>query len=385
MRTSIVCLLAWLAIASGKKADCSGSDAQIAQLTAEVESLKAQLAAGSGTCGAEFSVLDAVSKSTSIAGDVVNHLLDQTTVDDKVYSAVSAQMDTARTFGSQVVGKITSHPCSSDYNECVKTLTSSDIYKTHLAPHVATVTKAAQPHMDTVKPHMDTALKTATTAYGSAVDMAGVVREKSGVALDQVSTLASQTPDHFNTVLDPAFVALQKVSPKHHHVLPKKPLDRVLLICIVLFFIYNFWGIFRMFLKIFAFATKLAINLGIKLPFKVTTTTISWSFFFGTGFYVCGLCRKRKTATNGKKKGADAKAEPKKAAKPATEKELTNMLDKAKEKNKLSDGVARLAEAAKSGKILQGPEEMKGKEVKKDVLKKALAKYKEVDVKKLGL
>lgn len=60
-------------------------------------------------------------------------------------------------------------------------------------------------------------------------------------------------------------------------------------------------------------------------------------------------------------------------------------MDKAKEKGKLSDGVARLADAAKSGKPLQAPEEVKGKEVKKDVLKKALSKYKEVDQKKLGL
>jgi len=391
---SIICLLAWLALASGKsaKAACSSADAQVAKLTAEAESLREQLALARGlreksTCSStqEFSVTDAVSKSTSIAGDMVQHLLQQTDVDDKVFSAVSAQMAAAEVLRSKVVDQITSHPCSSDFNECIKPITNSDIYKTHLAPHVDTLTKAAQPHVQSARPHMDTALKSAKTAYGSAVEMAGVARTQTGVAFDHVSTLAGKTPDHLHTVLDPAFVALQKVSPKHHHVLPKKPLDRLLLICIILFFTYNFWPIVRLGIQLLAFVTKLALMIGIKLPFKVTTTAMSWSFFFGTGFYVCGLCRRKAGDNKTGKKSADAKSEPKKGSKVATEKELTTLLDKAKEKGKLSDGVARLADAAKSGKPLQAPEEVKGKEVKKDVLKKALSKYKEVDQKKLGL
>jgi len=376
-----------LAPASGKaaKGDCSAADAQIVQLTAEVASLRKQLAAAPGS-SQEFSVLGAVSKGSSILGDVVTHLLQQTDVDDKVVSAVAAQLTAAGVFGSKVVDQITSHPCASDYNQCLKPITSHQLYKTHLAAHIDTLTTAAQPHVKTVQPHLDTAIKTAKTAYGSAVEMVGLARAKSGVALDQVSALAGQTPDHLHSMLDPAFVALKKASPEHHHVLPTKPFDRLLLICIFLFFVYNFWFIVRIGMKLLKLATKVAVSLGIKLPFKVTTTTLSWSFFFGTGFYVCGLCRKRKVAvTKTGKKSADAKSEPKKASKPATEKELTSMLDKAKEKGKLNDGVTRLVDAAKSGKALQGPEEMKGKEVKKDVLKKTLAKYKEIDLKKQGL
>jgi len=399
MRTSmsIISLLACLALASGKaskaageskeqKGDCSSADAKVAKLTAEVESLRAQLAKGSTCSSTEFSVSDAISKSNSIAGDMVSHLLEQTQYDDKLYSAFSAQMANAEALRVKVVDQIMAHPCSSDFNECIKPITNSDIYKTHIAAHVDTLTKAAQPHVETARPHVDTALKSVKTAYGSAAEMAGVARTHSEVALDHVSTLAGKTPDHLHTVLDPAFVALQKVSPKHHHVLPKKPLDRLLLICIVLFFVYNLWFIPRIAMKLLAFATRLGLFFGIKLPFKVTTTAMSWSFFFGTGFYVCGLCRSRKAADKKAGKGsADAKAEPKKGSKAATEKELVALLDKAKEKGKLSDGVARLADAAKSGKPLQAPEEVKGKEVKKDVLKKALSKYKEVDQKKLGL
>jgi len=355
--------------------------------------LQVQLATEDGmragsTCSStqEFSVLDAVSKSTSIAGDMVQHLLQQTEFDNKVVSAVSAQMAAAEALRSKVVDQITSHPCSSDFNECIKPITNSAIYKTHLAAHLDSLTKAVQPHVESARPHMDTALKSAKTAYGSAVEMAGVAQTQSGVAFDHVSSLAGKTPDHLHTMLDPAFVALQKASPKHHHVLPKKPFDRFLLICIALFFVYNFWFIVPIGMKLLALVTKLAVKIGIKLPFKVTATAISWSFFFGTGFYVCGLCRRREAADNKTgKKSADAKAEPKKGSKAATEKDLITLLDKAKEKGKLSDGVARLAEAAKSGKPLQAPEEVKGKEVNKNVLKKALSKYKEVDQTKLGL
>lgn len=88
------------------------------------------------------------------------------------------------------------------------------------------------------------------------------------------------------------------------------------------------------------------------------------------------------------KKCADAKAEPKNTngkKQPATLKELVQMLEKSQEKGKLSDGATRLAAAAKDGKALQAPEDMKGKVVTKDVLKKALGNFKDVDMKKLGL
>jgi len=313
-------------------------------------------------------------------------LLQQTDLDDKVVSAVSAQVEAAGALHSELRAQIAAHPCSSDYNECIKTVTSSPLYMTHLAAHVDALIAATQPHVESLKPHIDTAFKSAKTAYGSAVEMAGVVAEKSSAASDRVSTLAGAMPDQVNSALDPAFAALQQASPQHHHVLPKKSIDRVLLICLVIFFVYNFWFIVRLGIKVFVLGMKLGFGISIKLPFKIAKMTASWSFFFCTGFYVCGLCRKRKTAEKKTgKQSADAKSSPKKSSKPATEKDLIQLLEKAKEKNKFNDGVSRLVEKAKSGKPLQEPEEMKGKEIKKDVLKKALAKYKEVDMKKLGL
>merc|ERR1711924_388370 len=129
---------------------------------------------------------------------------------------------------------------------------------------------------------------------------------------------------------------------------------------------------------------RICYKLSVKLPLKVAGIWASWSFWFATGFYVCGLCRRRKAdsaavASNGKtpakakaKSGAEAKNG---ASKAATEQELVTMLEKTKEKGKLNDGAARLVAAAKDGKCLQAPKDMEGKQVTKDVLKKALAKF----------
>jgi hypothetical protein len=387
MHLTILCLLGCCAPAFGKKGDCSAAEAQVAKLTAEVESLKKQLAAapgGSGACDAEeFSIVDTISKAGSIASDIVQHALDQTTIDDQVTGAVYAQWDAASGVASKVASDISSHPCSADLKKCVM---ETDIYKTHLAPHVATLSAAAQPHLDTVTPHLETATNAASMGYNSAVETAELVRQHSGVALGHISSIAEQTPGHVDTVTAPIFETIKKASPRHHRILPKKPIDRLLLIIFIGLFIYNFWFLVKIAKKVVKMVLKLAISLGVKLPFKITTTGLSWSIFFGTGFYMCGLCRRRKGADSNKKE-ADAKSAPKKngATKPATEKELTEMLNSAKEKKKLDDGVTRLASAAKSGTTLKAPEHMKGKEVKKDVLKKVLAKFKEVDVKKLGL
>merc|ERR1712232_922363 len=117
-------------------------------------------------------------------------------------------MAAAEVVRSKVVDQVMSHPCSSDFNECIKLIKDSAIYRKHLAAHVDTLTKAAQPYVESARPHMDKALKSAKSAYGSAVEMAGVARTQSGVAFDHVSTFAGKTPEHLHTVLDPGFVAL---------------------------------------------------------------------------------------------------------------------------------------------------------------------------------
>jgi len=124
MMLQIVLLLACFTPAAAKAADCSAADAKVAELTAEVASLRKQLAAAGGQqCASapEVSVMGAFSKTSSMAGDVIQHLLQKTEIDEQVVSVVSGQAEAARGFTSKVVDQITTHPCASNYDECKKT------------------------------------------------------------------------------------------------------------------------------------------------------------------------------------------------------------------------------------------------------------------------
>jgi len=391
MQLPLVLLLACFTPASAKAADCSAADAQVAQLTAEVDALKKQLAAADGKqCASapEFSVMGAFSKTSSMAGDVIQHLLQQTELDDQVVSVVSAQAEAARSLTSNIVDQITTHPCASNYDECKKQIAASPIYKTHVAQHMDTLTTAAQPHLESARVYVNPALESAMQAYGSAtgtLDIQATVTQSATVASGHASRFGSGIRTLLHSLLNPVFDALSTASPHNRGILPKDPVDRLLFACLLFFIGYNFFFVVRYISFVLVMpVTRLLIKLGFTVPWKLTKMWLSWGFWFGTGFYVCGLCKKRKAAAG---KSADAKAEPKKngATKPATETELVQMLEKAKAKGKLTDGVARLVSAAKSGKALQSPEEMKNKQITKDVLKKALSKFTEVDIKKCGL
>lgn len=386
MLVRTVLLLACLApavAADGKAADCKAENAKVAKLEAEVASLKKQLAAAGSASAVQCSsasVFDAVSMTSNMAGDVITHLLKQTDLDDKVVSVVSEQAGAAKAMGAKVVDQISAHPCGSmSYDSCSKHITGHDLYKTHVAPHVKTLTPIAQPYIDQASVHVNPVLASASKAYG---DAAPTVRQHSTLAWGHASTLASKVPELLHKVVDPVFVAFTAATPKHGKSLPKDPIDRLLLICFVAFVAYNSFFVFRIVWWIGMRLLVIVLSLFVKLPLKLTKMWFSWGFFFGTGFYVCGLCRPKKSSS---KKVADAKAAPKSTSKPATVEELGAMLQKAHEKGKLNDGVTRLVTAAKTGKPLSAPEEMKGKPVNKDVLKKALGKFKEVDIKKLGL
>jgi len=395
MRMRNLCLLASLVLAvecksEGKAAECKAENAKVAQLTAEVESLRKQLAAASSGAAAgqhcEISVMAAVSKSSSIASDAMQNLLSKTEIDEKVVAAVTGHVKAASELKAKVVDQVALHPCgSADYSKCINHITSSPIYETHIAPHMKTLTSAAAPHVKTLTTAATPAIETATKAYTGVAETVQVqvvpsLKQNANLAMDHMSsTVASSIP----TLLDQLFAGFSAAAPQHTQALPKDPVDRVLLIVLTLVLANTLFFVIRcLFWVAMGLICRLLVPLGVKLPLKLTKMTLSWGFFFGTGFYVCGLCRKRKGAS---KKCADAKAEPKAKKQPATLKELVSMLEKSKEKGKLSDGATRLAAAAKDGKALQAPEDMKGKVVTKDVLKKALGNFKEVDMKKLGL
>lgn len=371
--------------------------AELEDKTKLVDALRAQLEAAQATAGQScsadqrISVLGAVSKTGSIAGDVFNHLLQKTDIDEKVVSTVTGHVEAAKVLKTQVYDQITAHPCGSDYNECVKNITGSAVYMTHVAPHVKSLTIGAQPYMDSarvyVAPAFESALKTAEHVE---IHVVPTVKQRLSLVHDQISEIASKTPEHFKSLkghlhnlIDPIFVAFGTASPQHGDIIPHDAMDRLLLLCV-----YAVVGYYWLRLASFIgwYLARILLKCGFHLPLWITKMSFSWGFWFGTGFYVCGLCRRRRKATQTNveptKKG-DAKANGE--VKPVQVDELVKMLKKAEDKGKLNDGVARLATAAKSGKPLQGPEDMKGKRVAKDVLKSALSKFKSVDIKKLGL
>jgi hypothetical protein len=386
------------AAAKSDKADKANT--RVAELTAEVESLRTQLQAAKASSekctSGGISVLGALSKSRTMAGDVVQHLLQKTDIDDKVVMAVSSHAEIVRAHGSRIYDQIKAHPCGSSYEECSKHITNSPAYQTNVAPHMKKVSELAQPYVDKAKVHVNPAVEAAGQAYSTASkaieEHVPKMKQKSTIALTQASDMAKSVPGHLNKVLDPLFGSFSTAFPQHRSILPEDPVDRLLVVCLFLFVAYNVFSIIRFFMwitmRIIFIVARIFISLGIKFPFKLSAFAIRWGFWFGTGFYVCGLCRKRKKVSADKDPSkADAKAEPKKngAVQQATVDELVKMLKKTQEKGKLDDGVKRLVTAAKNGKALTVPEEMKGRQVSKDSLKKALGKFKEVDIKKLGL
>lgn len=248
-----------------------------------------------------------------------------------------------------------------------------------------------------VNPALDTAKAHITPAYETAVDAASTHLPTLKKAGSQAWESVMDTPRHADVakahlekVLDPVFLALGKASPAHRDALPKHPVDRLLMLLLavvaaLVLLKFSFRSL-KITLRLSRFAAKV-VRFFTKLPLWIAFKALAWSFWVATGFYVCGLCKRRKAAKVAEKAPAKAK-EAKGGAQakgPASVADLQRMLEASKQKGKLQDGVKSLSTSAKTGKPLSVPKDMEGMHVTKDTLKKALGKFKEVDIKKLGL
>merc|ERR1711970_586666 len=106
--------------------------------------------------------------------------------------------------------------------------------------------------------------------------------------------------------------------------------------------------------------------ISLKLPYKIVSTTLSWLLFFATGFYCCGLCRRRSKANKGAKgkgaKTADAKgqeangkeangkeASGKESSDPyITQDEVAKLLDQAQKQGKLQAAAVQFSNFAQN-------------------------------------
>jgi len=384
--------------------------------------------------GGKLSIIDAVSMTGSIANDMVQHLLNQTDIDEQIVDVVSKQVGVAKELtatATEFTWSVADQVASVDYMGHVQNLTSHDFYKTNIAPHVETISTGAQPLVnDYVKPGMEyakvyinPAMETAMSTYDVAAktmqsDVLPVLMQGTNQAYGHVAVAVSDAPMHFAFIkarlgdfIEPIFKAVHKAAPRHQQSLPKHPVDRVLflvLLAVALYYLIRVssrvsWTSLRVVVRVVG---KLFVILyhSIIIPLKILSKTLGLTICCATGFYCCRLCRRRRKKAekngvhaNGKANGKvdtksaskDAKttkAEPAKddKANQVTAKEISALLDKAKAKGKLAEGVKQLLKTAKDGKTLTTPKELEGKRVPKDLLKQVAGRYKELDLKSLG-
>jgi len=357
------------------------------QLAAVQEKLKTDKAKKPCTPDEEFSVLSVFSKTGSIALGVSEHLLQLTTFDEKVVAAVAS----AKVHVSNVKSQI----ASVDYKGYVNNVKTHPAYLTHIAPHVSTVSTLLAPHMETAQLHLNPLFKAAQTHYATAAaalekDVFPALRQRSSQAYSAVSE-SPQHLSHLNAklgeVLDPVFKATATAAPKQSSFLPKQPVDRLLLLLTIVLFLYIFAKIAVKTGALVAKVILLLLRVALWIPIKLSLRIVGFSFFLATGFYCCGLCRRKKAPVEKTNKAEAKKAEKVDAKKgaEASVAEVTKILEDSKQEGSLPARAKKLAAVAKSGKPSNGIKSIEGKEVSKETLKKALSKFKEVNVKELGL
>lgn len=396
------------------------SAAALATATAELKTVRGQLAqmvekAHLETAQAELetcknkpppvppaqaiSVSGAAHAAWSVASDGVTHLLDQTDVDDQVYEHATKHYGTVKELASDMFNKAT----SVDVATLVQDLQKHELYTTHVSPNLEKVTTAVKPHwdqhaaplLDKAQEHAGPVLKQVQEHYAIASkkvqeEVVPVLRTQSTQALDAISEApvhVEKATSYVDKLLAPIFTFLAKLSPSHAGSLPTGIVDRILFLLLCTFFTYQLFFIVRRLLKITfrvtrvtvkvnLFATRVFVLLPISLMYKVFRLMMC----FVTLFYCCGLCRRKKAAD---KKTNGINGNGKVAA--ATEAELTSLLEEAKKEKKLEAAAKQFVKLMNSAQPLSNPKKLSGKVVTKEVLKKVVGKYKELDAKKLGL
>jgi len=429
MRT--ISLLLGLAVVGAEKdaEGCSVAEAQAKQLEADTTALREELSSAQAmikrlendldaarssrnsvepqTCVADpqdVSIVGAVARTGSIAGHVVQHFLDQTEVDEKIVGAVSGGVGAAQDLTSGAVDYIS----SVDYSAHMNNLAKHELYVSHVAPMMGKMTQGTQPYVDQyVNPAIETAtsytnpaIQTARETYSSTMKPTVVlwwnkVLDHISIIPEYIGVLESKVAN----LLTPLFDFVKKAAPKHENFLPKSTLDRIiyLLISVVMFY----WCLrtarfaLRVALKIVRTSTWITWKVAIVSPLSFALKVVNFNLWIMTGFYCCGLCRRRKPASEDSRKAkpvqkngneklaqkAPTSGDAKKAAplQKATVDEITQLLELSKAKGKLDAAVKLLNGLATNGKPMEGksyPNNVHGKQVDQETVNKALKKLK---------
>lgn len=368
----VTCLLAVGAL--GEKscdAKLEAAEKKVKKLQGELDALKGKQ--GSGSC--PLSVMDTLSTASNIVSDMATHVLSQTDIDEQVMGHYTTAQGLASSTYTDAMKQVPSYDFSmKQVTDAVNTALAHEA----VAPHYKTVRTALDPHMNQhVYPAMTAAndqfQKTYATLHKEVSPFMNVRQ--------RVTAAYATADDAVNAaVLTPVFELLAKMTPRHSHSLPKHTADRCLFLVAAVFGLYVALTCLSVVLRVGFKAAGLTLWLTVKVPIKATLMCLGVWFYFVTIFYCCGACRSKKAADS--KNGGDAK---KNGAGSASEKELTKLLGDAQKQKKVQEAAKTLANLVKNGKSMSSPADMKGKTIQKDALMKAVAKYKDIDVKKLGL
>lgn len=397
MFAAVVFLTAW-AVAGAEEQDLVEL---AARLTSENVALKAENAALKATCAKDpepFSFFSVAESAYSIGSQGVNHVMAQTDADEKLADAVSGPYGKAKALMADTANKIT----STNYRQLAQDLKTHPLYVTNVAPHVDTLMTAAQPHLEqhvypalekaqvALEPHLKTA-KDQYTIHSKKISEEHVpaIQKQIGQAYDTVPNmmkLKQQAIDGIHWALDPVFETVKVFAPQHD--LPKNPVDRFILLIVCLFVTHQFISFCLMlFYPVFAVFKFLFRLIWKVVSFKVNLllTVLNIHITLVTCCRCCGLCRRKKAKDLAGKAEKANGAKETNGASAATVSEIDKLLETAKKENKLTECAKKLAKYVESGKVMTQPKHMSGKKVTKDVVLKACSKYKEIDVKKIGL
>jgi len=294
--------------AQGLKKKLKSAEADASTCSGKLkESAEAAEACSESSASARaFSVFGVVSSATGVTTGLVNHILDQTTVDDQVQEAFKKGYSLAVEQVEAVQGV--------DYAGHIEQLRKHELYTLYVAPHVATVSELSEPYM---KQYVAPAVDTVSKQYS---ELFPVVNESVTKVVSQALDTVNTVPDHVanarstaGAYVSPAVEFVKKAAPQHAHIWPTDPADVLLLtlifVAVNLVVLVVGWKLFRMGFKV----TKTVLTP----PAKLTFWGLSTYMYFATLFYCCGRCRRRSADAGAKTAKADAKPSAKKQSAPA--------------------------------------------------------------------
>lgn len=275
------------------------------------------------------------------------------------------------------------------------------VYPAH-KEYVQPMMKQAQPHLDKAAEVKDQCVKAYNEHVAPHVEKHGATAYEHAV---QVPGHLTRLQEETEAGVDKLFQVVGSLVPEHRHLIPSAFGDRLLVLFFAIIFVSNVVVITRFLVTVLFKAgtktTSITIRYFVLLPLKIVLwpVRVVLSLFFSTVTccFCCGLCKKRKAEAAAAPNGHATKPNGATPEKPngatkgnATVDELIAFIKDTKDKKSkvpIGEVVKQLAEASKTGKAVNPKSfpKMQGKTITTDSLKKALAKFPEVDVKKLKL